>query len=341
MTNELGLVEVEGVTKKFRQLQSRDGKFGSVRNFFKPVYKDVEALSDVSFVIEPGDRVALLGQNGAGKSTMVKILCGALTPTSGSVRFGGRAISQYSNDIKKRLGIVFGQRSQLWWEIPVNDSLKALKAIYDVTDKTYKEMISIFDEMTGMGHLRRTPVRCLSLGQRTLCEILASCIHCPNVLILDEPTIGLDLSVKENVRSMINEINTRFKTTVVLTSHDTSDIENICDRIILVNYGKIIFDNNVDSFMNEHGSSYTVSLTSRSIIDSSLIINIIGENGILKHIERPANVNELEITFDKKKISPMVMMEKVRNLYEIDEFHIRSSSLESAIKYAYKKNTVV
>ena len=181
------------VSKFYRQLQSRDGRFAALRNLLSPEYQEITALSDVSFTVNKGERLALLGQNGAGKSTLVKILCGALSPSRGTVSFNGQIIDGHSNAFKKRLGIVFGQRTQLWWELPINDSLRALQNIYEVSDATFDRMISLFDELTGMSHLRRTRAKNLSLGQRTLCEILASCIHSPEILLLDEPTIGLDL----------------------------------------------------------------------------------------------------------------------------------------------------
>src|SRR3954466_10001115 len=168
---------VDSVSKSYRQLQGSDGRFGALRNLFSPAYRKVTALADVSFCVNKGERLALLGQNGAGKSTLVKILCGALSPTSGSVRFEGRSIDRHSNAFKKRLGIVFGQRTQLWWELPVNESLRALKTIYEVSDSNYRKMIGLFDELTGMAHLRNIPSKNLSLGQRTLCDILASCLH--------------------------------------------------------------------------------------------------------------------------------------------------------------------
>lgn len=332
---------VDNVSKYYRQLQSRDEKFGSIKSLFSPIYKDVTALSNVSFGVEKGERIALLGQNGAGKSTLVKILCGALTPSSGAVSLGGKVIDQHATAFKKRLGIVFGQRTQLWWELPINESLKALKNIYEVSDANYKMMIELFDDLTGMGHLRRVPARSLSLGQRTLCEILASCIHVPEILMLDEPTIGLDLGVKDKVRAMINELNTRFQITVILTSHDTSDIEHICDRILLINSGQLMFDNSVSSFLSEHGIFYTVNLTARDVIDTAMIRAGLGDKGIIDFNTDPRNSRGCEITFDKTKIEPMIMIEKVRSLFDIDEFHIQSSSLESAIKYAYSKNAVL
>jgi len=300
-------------------------------------YLGVQALKGVSFSVKRGSIHALAGQNGAGKSTLVKILCGALSPTSGTVRIDGQLIDPHSNAFKKRLGIVFGQRTQLWWELSVNESLQALKTIYEVSDANYRRMIALFDELTGMAHLRKIPAKNLSLGQRTLCDILASCLHLPEVLLLDEPTIGLDLGVKDRVRAMINEMNRQFRITVILTSHDTADIENICDRIILINSGRLMFDNNVYRFINEHGVFCTVNLVARNVIDADQVRLRLDATGIVAFFTDPGNAKGCEITFDKTKIEPAAMLERLSDIFEIDEFHIQGSSLESAIKYAYSK----
>lgn len=301
-------------------------------------YPGVVANSDVTFSIGKGEIHALLGENGAGKSTLVKILCGALSPTSGTVSFDGQVIDRHSNSFKKRLGIVFGQRTQLWWELPINDSLRALKTIYEVSDESYARMIALFDELTGMAHLRKTPAKSLSLGQRTLCDVLASCIHSPEILLLDEPTIGLDLGVKDKVRTMINVMNREFRITVILTSHDTADIENICDRIVLINAGKLMFDDNVHRFINEHGVFCTVNLIARNVIDGNTARRQLNGAGIVDFSTDPGNTRGCEITFDRTCIEPAAMIEKLSDIFEIDEFHIQGSSLESAIKYAYSKH---
>ncbi|HVY22613.1 MAG TPA: ATP-binding cassette domain-containing protein [Steroidobacteraceae bacterium] len=331
---------VSGIRKQYRQLQARDERFGMLKNIFSPVYRNVTALDDVSFSIRKGERVALLGQNGAGKSTLVKILCGALSPTTGTVSLDGRVIDRHSYAFKKRLGIVFGQRTQLWWELPITESLLALKTIYEVSDENYITTLKLFEELTGMSRLLKTPAKNLSLGQRTLCEILAACIHLPDILLLDEPTIGLDLEVKDKVRRLINHMNRHFGITVILTSHDTSDIEHICDRILLINAGRLIFDNSVHRFISEHGVFYTLKVTTQHDIDCGQIGVHLVHEGIVGFAANPENTRGCEITFDKTKIEPMTMVKKVGSLFAIDEFHIQGASLESAIKYAYSKHAV-
>jgi ABC-2 type transport system ATP-binding protein len=331
-------LSIKQVSKTYRQLQAQSGSYAFIKNLISPQYKEVKALDDINFDIKKGERLALLGQNGAGKSTLVKIICGALSPSQGEVLLDGKEIDRHSNDFKKRLGIIFGQRTQLWWELPIDESLSALKTIYEVSDQTYKTMLDLFDQLTGMAHLRKIPAKNLSLGQRTLCEILASCIHMPDILILDEPTIGLDLDIKDKVRVLINELNRTFKITVILTSHDTADIENICDRIVLINSGKVIFDNSLQEFINEHGIYFSLNLTAKHLLNTSDIRVKLNKRGIIDFIGNPSNQKNCEIIFNKTLIEPMQMIDDVKSMIELEQFHIQSSTLESAIKYAYRKN---
>lgn len=331
-------LSIQQVSKTYRQLQAKSGAYAFIRNLLAPDYKHVTALNKVSFDIKKGERLALLGQNGAGKSTLVKIICGALSPSEGKVLLDGKEIQRHSNDFKKRLGIIFGQRTQLWWELPIDESLSALKTIYEVSDQTYMSMLNLFDQLTGMAHLRKIPAKNLSLGQRTLCEILASCIHMPEILILDEPTIGLDLDIKDKVRILINELNRIFNITVILTSHDTADIERICDRIVLINSGKVIFDNSVNNFIDEHGIYFSLNLTAKHLLDTNEIRIKLTRQGIIDLISNPRNDKNCEIIFNKTMIEPMQMIEDLRLMVDLEQFHIQSSTLESAIKYAYKKN---
>lgn len=331
-------LSIENVSKNYRQLQAQSGSYAFVKNLISPKYREVNALSNINFDIQKGERLALLGQNGAGKSTLVKIICGALSPTQGRVLLDGKEIQRHSNDFKKRLGIIFGQRTQLWWELPIDESLHALKTIYEVSDQTYKTMLDLFDQLTGMAHLRKVPAKNLSLGQRTLCEILASCIHMPEILILDEPTIGLDLDIKDKVRILINELNRTFKITVILTSHDTADIERICDRIVLINTGRVIFDNGVQEFIDEHSVYFSLNLTATHLLNTADIRIKLNRRGIIDLVSNPRNEKNCEIIFNKTLIEPMRIIEDVKSIVDLEQFHIQSSTLESAIKYAYRKH---
>ena len=248
------MITMEHVCKSYR-IAKRNAGFGEAcKAFFHREYEVIHALDDVSFTINNGEMVGYIGPNGAGKSSTIKILTGILTPDSGTVLVDGRI--PYKNRIKhvKEIGVVFGQRSQLWWDVPVIDSFELLKDIYSIPDKQYKQTLEELTELLELAELLRSPARQLSLGQRMKCEIAASLLHHPHILFLDEPTIGLDAVSKLAVRDFILKQNKAHGTTVILTTHDMQDIEALTDRIILIGKGKILMDGTLDSIKNGNGS---------------------------------------------------------------------------------------
>ncbi len=332
------ILSINNITKTFNQVKSEQGFMGVLKSLFNPQYTTVKALDNISFDLERGKKVALLGRNGAGKSTLVKILVGALTATSGNITLDGVSIALNSTEYKKKLGVIFGQRCQLWWDLPVIDSLKALKVIYEVSDEIFDESIKLFDDVAGLKNLLGVAVKNLSLGQRTLCELLATCLHRPEILILDEPTIGLDVEIKEAVRNLINLLNDKFKTTILLTSHDTDDIENICDHIVLINGGSVIFNDHINNFYKTHGLFCTIQVSTKNAISAkeiSLIIN--REETKTEKIEvNKSDTRKCTITFDKSKIEPFDLVDRIKCDLDLTEIQIHNASLENAIKYAYK-----
>lgn len=234
------VITAEGLSKSFRRYDREPGVVGSVKALFHRRYETVTAVDGVSFEVAAGARVAYIGVNGAGKSTTVKMLTGIMTPTSGRCTVDG--IEPYRDRIRNsaNIGVVFGQRSQLWWDLSVPDSFQILKRIYDIDAETYRRNLSMFRDLLDIGALGNTPVRELSLGQRMRAEIAASLLHDPAVVFWDEPTIGLDLVLKEAVRVMANQINRERGTTIFLTSHDISDISAICDEVLMVDQGRIV-----------------------------------------------------------------------------------------------------
>ena len=244
------MITMEHVCKSYK-IAKRNAGFGEAcKAFFHREYEVIHALDDVSFTINNGEMVGYIGPNGAGKSSTIKILTGILTPDSGTVLVDGRI--PYKNRIKhvKEIGVVFGQRSQLWWDVPVIDSFELLKDIYSIPDKQYKQTLEELTELLELAELLRSPARQLSLGQRMKCEIAASLLHHPHILFLDEPTIGLDAVSKLAVRDFILKQNKAHGTTVILTTHDMQDIEALTDRIILIGKGKILMDGTLDSIKN-------------------------------------------------------------------------------------------
>ncbi|MCI9540577.1 MAG: ATP-binding cassette domain-containing protein [Lachnospiraceae bacterium] len=236
------MIQVEHVSKSFRIAKRNPGMKEAVKSLWHREYEVVEALKDISFSIKDGEMVGYIGPNGAGKSSTIKILSGILTPESGTVSINGRIPWKQRKEHVKEIGVVFGQRSQLWWDVPVMDSFYLLKDIYSVPKQQFQESLTELIELLNLKEIARTPARQLSLGQRMRCEIAASLLHSPKILFLDEPTIGLDAVSKLAVREFILKLNQTKKTTVILTTHDMQDIEALAKRIILIGKGKILSD---------------------------------------------------------------------------------------------------
>ena len=240
------MITMENVCKSYRIAKRNAGFKEACKALFHSEYEEIHALSDVSFTIQDGEMVAYIGPNGAGKSSTIKILSGILTPDSGTCLIDGRVPWKERINHVRDIGVVFGQRSQLWWDVPVIDSFELLKDIYSIPDTTYRHNLEELTELLNLGELLRTPTRQLSLGQRMRCEIAASLLHSPKILFLDEPTIGLDAVSKLAVRDFIKKQNETHKTTVILTTHDMQDIEALTKRIILIGKGRILMDGTLE-----------------------------------------------------------------------------------------------
>ncbi len=251
------MIEVENVSKSFRIAKRNAGLKEAVKSLWHREYEVVQALDNISFTIQDGEMVGYIGPNGAGKSSTIKILSGILTPESGRVSINGRTPWKQRQEHVKEIGVVFGQRSQLWWDVPVVDSFYLLKDIYSVPEEEFRQNFEELTELLNLREIVRTPARQLSLGQRMRCEIAASLLHSPKILFLDEPTIGLDAVSKLAVREFILKLNETKKTTVILTTHDMQDIEALTKRIILIGKGKILSDSSLEElkqqFFGEEG----------------------------------------------------------------------------------------
>lgn len=242
----MNVIEVTNLRKEFKSYSSRSGLAGAFRDLFTRNYKVLRAVDDISLHVKQGEMVGYIGENGAGKSTTIKMLTGILTPTAGEVRVNGMNPHKEREKFVRTIGVVFGQRSQLWWDIAVQESFRLLKKVYKVSDEDYNTHMKEVIETLEIGPLLDKPVRKLSLGQRMRCELAAALIHNPPLLFLDEPTIGLDVLVKMKIRGFLKEINRKYKTTILLTTHDLADIEALCDRVVLLDEGKIIYDGRLD-----------------------------------------------------------------------------------------------
>ena len=258
--NEDYAIVMKGIVKEFKVLNRREGLKGSFMDLFSRDYRIVTAVDDISVKIPQGQIVGYLGPNGAGKSTTIKMMTGVLEPTRGEIMVNGCV--PYKNRTKnaENIGVVFGQRSQLWWSLPLIESFKLLKEIYLIPDKEYEEMIKLYESLVDLEPLLHKTVRQMSLGQRTLSDILAAFLHNPKIVFLDEPTIGLDVSMKAKIRELIKELNKRKKTTVILTTHDMGDVDALCERIVIIDHGKMIYDNDIDHLKTYFGSYRTLKL---------------------------------------------------------------------------------
>jgi len=252
------MITLSNINKNFRVAKRQAGFGRAVKALFSRQYELIHALNDVSFTINDGEMVGYIGPNGAGKNTTIKIMCGILTPDSGICNIDGRTPWKERIAHVSEIGVVFGQRSQLWWDVPIIDSFELIRDIYKADERTYKNSLEELTELLNLGELLKTPARSLSLGQRMRCEIAASLLHMPKILFLDEPTIGLDAISKIAVRQFIKKLNAEHGTTVILTTHDMQDIEALTERILLIGKGRILLDSNFNELKKRSSEQKTL-----------------------------------------------------------------------------------
>lgn len=338
------VIELENITKVFRVLNRHAGLRGTFTDLFSRDYKNLVAVDHVSMSIEEGEMVGYLGPNGAGKSTTIKIMTGILEPTEGKLLVNGRV--PYANRTlnAQNIGVVFGQRSQLWWSLPVIESFRILKEMYCIPDKVYKNNMEMFDELVGVSELYNKPVRQMSLGQRTLCDILASFLHDPSVVFLDEPTIGLDVSMKSKIRELISVLNREKKTTVVLTTHDMGDVEALCRRIMIIDHGKLIYDNNIQQLKQFFGSYRTLKILSAGNVSFSEADLAKYGRQLLALCPETRNVvfgsdeEWLTVLVPEDEISLIKVLDHMQNLIPFKDVRIEEITTESVIRKIYEGN---
>lgn len=264
------MIHVQGLTKTYRVPRRASGMRETLRALVHRETDTVEAVRDLTFTVQPGEMIGYIGPNGAGKSTTIKMLSGILVPDSGQCVIMGRTPWLQRKEHVRHIGVVFGQRSQLWWDVPVLDSFELLRDIYRVPEDNYRQVLDQLIEVLDLGSLLQTPVRTLSLGQRMRCELAASLLHRPEILFLDEPTIGLDAISKLAVRRFIRERNLQEGTTVILTTHDMNDIEALTDRILLIGKGRLLYDGSLDDLRSKYEESNLDQLVVSLYRDHSL-----------------------------------------------------------------------
>jgi ABC-2 type transport system ATP-binding protein len=254
------VIKVNALTKTFSAREKKPGLRGSLRGLVRPAYRDTQAVKGISFAVGQGERVAFIGPNGAGKSTTIKMLVGILHPTSGDAQVLGKVPWRERQRLAYDIGAVFGQKSQLWYHLPPHDSFDLLARIYEIDPAEYQQRLAYLVELFEIGDYLDAPVRKLSLGERMRCEIAASLLHRPRILFLDEPTIGLDVVVKQRIRDLILQLNQEEHVTVFLTSHDAGDVEVLCRRAMVINHGDVIFDDRVSTLKRDFVHTKTISL---------------------------------------------------------------------------------
>lgn len=249
----MDIIKTKGLTKEFKIFNRREGVSGAFKDLFHREYHTFRAVDHIDFTVSKGEMVGYIGANGAGKSTTIKMLTGILVPTSGEIEVNGFVPYKEREKYTRGIGVVFGQRVQLWWDIAVIESLNLLRRIYNVSSQEFQERLERFDEILDIKDLLHLPVRKLSLGQRMRCELAAALIHNPPILFLDEPTIGLDVLAKAKIRDFLKEINREYNTTVLLTTHDLGDIEALCPRVAIIDHGKMLFDGPLEKLEDQWG----------------------------------------------------------------------------------------
>ena len=322
----MNIIEVKGLKKKFKIKEKEKGIKGSLKSIVKPQFKEIDAVDNINFAVEKGEILAFIGPNGAGKSTTIKMLTGILYPTEGEIKVLNLNPSEQRKKLSYKIGTVFGQKEQLWMHLTPYDNFKFFGAIYDIPEKEIEERIKELAQTFELESFINTPVRNLSLGQRIRCEIVAALIHKPEILFLDEPTIGLDPVVKENVRKLIKKMNKEFNTTIFLTSHDIGDIEKLCKRVIIVNHGKIIMDDTMNNLKYNYLNKKIIELKTKTKIEFEETdgITILKKNG-----------NNLKLEIDSKKRTIADIIKRL-DADEILDINISNIPLEDIITHIYK-----
>lgn len=331
------MIKVCNLTKEFKTNKKYLGFKGAIKSLFSTEYTVTSAVDNMNFEIEEGEVVGYIGSNGAGKSTTIKMMTGILTPTSGKVEVNGIIPYENRTENAMNIGVVFGQRTQLWWDLPLSETFSLLRDIYSVSPEDFKERMKFFNEVLEIDEFMLRPVRTLSLGQRMRADLAASLIHNPKILYLDEPTIGLDVVVKEKVRNAIKQINKKYNTTVILTTHDLEDIEELCDRIIIIDKGVKIYDGSLSEIKDKYGYMTNVSiLIKKNELEDKININSYFnlDNNDLNLSDEDGKIN---ITFNKNKISQMEIIQYFMENYILQDFSVKETSIDDIIKKIYRK----
>ena len=329
----MALIEVKNLKKEFKKPVRKEGVIGYIKSLFSRKYTSLYAVNDVSFSIDQGEIVGYIGANGAGKSTTVKMMCGILHPTSGSLTIDNKDILKYRKQINNEIGVVFGQKTQLWWDIPLIETFKILKSIYEISDEDYNERFKFLCDLLDLNDFLDQNVRSLSLGQRMRADFAASLIHNPKILYLDEPTIGLDVLVKDKIRKAIKILNKKYKTTIILTTHDMKDIEELCSRIIIIDKGKILYDGNLENIKYKFGNIKTIIFKNNTKFNKDELIKEFKKISIKEN-----DSNDILISFSLNEVNLDNLLLSLINKFKVEDFKINDISIEDITKELYENS---
>lgn len=320
------MIEVTDLSKDYHVVKKEVGLSGAIKGLFKSDKQTIKAVSHVDLSVDKGEIIAVIGPNGAGKSSLIKMMTGVLTPTSGQVLINGKDITKNRKEVVKNIGVVFGQRTQLNWDLRLGESFELLRHIYEIDRDEYEKTLEVMDEILGIKEIINKPVRQMSLGQRVKGDLVAAMLHSPEVLFLDEPTIGLDVNTKFALRKFIKEINRVNKTTIVLTTHDLGDIEELCERLVIINHGKIIEDGNL------------LDITDRIAPYKTLVVEYYDDENIPTHENSTLDKVEGNVAryrFMKNDITAAALIAELSNKKKMKDVAIEEVGIDEIIRIAY------
>ena len=322
----MSFIEVKNISKEFKVNKRSAGIPGMIANMFVPKYEYKKAVNELSYTIEKGEMVGFIGPNGAGKSSTIKMLSGILCPDKGSISVGGYIPYKQRKSYVGNIGVVFGQKSQLQWDLPVIDSFELLRAIYRIPEDKYKKNLERFTEMLDMKGFLNQPVRQLSLGQRMRSDIVASLLHSPEIVFFDEPTIGVDIIGKETIRNFIRELNEQDKVTMIFTTHDMQDIEQTCKRIIIIDKGSLMFDGSLQDIRGKYGTTRRLIAEFNEEVSVEPISKVAIEN---------LGDRKMSFTFDNNVVDVNKLMHEILGKYSVRDITVAEPEIESIIQKMY------
>ena len=322
------IIQVNALEKTFKRFKDHKGYLGVLRNLFSRKFEIIHAVDNISFDITRGELVGYIGPNGAGKSTTIKMLTGLLVPTSGDVVVDGFIPWKNRKKYVKEIGAVFGQRTTLWWDLPVRDSLELLKHIYEIPDNQFEQNIKLFKEILDLSAILDVPVRTLSLGQRMRADLCAAFLHNPKIVFLDEPTIGLDVVAKQHIREFIRFINQEHQTTILLTTHDLSDLNKLCERVMIIDLGKILYDGSLAKLLELFGGRRILRVDFAEFYPNPILpkADIISREG-----------NSVLYSFERREVSASSLINELSRDFRIRDLSVQDQPIEDTIRFIYEK----